>query len=75
MIPRYSTSSKGQLFETGHQTFRREAPVGLDVTQDDVDACGARLACRLEHAVGLADTRRGAEKYFQMSSTGIVERP
>ena len=55
----------GQLLEPADQAFRFETAVGLDVSNDQVDAGGARRARRLEHGVGLADARDGAEEDFQ----------
>ena len=54
-----------QLFETVHQAFRFEPAVRLHVSDDQIDAGGACGACGLEHGIGFADARDGAEEDFQ----------
>ena len=50
------------------------AAVGLDDTDHDVDALFPAPARRLQHLVGLADARRGAEEDFQLAARFLLRR-
>ncbi len=54
-----------QAFE---QRLGFRAAVQLDIADDHVDARGGLLARGFEHGIGLADARRRAEKYLQMTA-------
>jgi hypothetical protein len=56
---------EGQLREAFEQSFRLGPPMRLDVAHDDIGAAGQRRARSLEHGIGLADARRGAEENAQ----------
>ena len=56
---------EGNLRQTFEQAFRLGAAVRLHVSDDDVGAAGQGGARGLEHGVGLADARRGAEENAQ----------
>jgi len=53
---------QGQLLKPAHPALSFEAAVGLYIPNDQVNPLGAGYARRIEHGVGLADARRGAEK-------------
>jgi hypothetical protein len=54
-----------QDLETAQQGLGLGAPVRFDHTDHDVDALAATLLRRLEHGVGLADARVGAEENLE----------
>jgi hypothetical protein len=49
--------------------------MGLDDTDDDIDAFGFFCLRRDQHFVGLADPWRGAEKNLQVSLFGLLRLP
>jgi len=60
----------GQDLESGQERVGLGASVGLDVSDDHVDAVGTLLARGFQHRVRLAHAGRRAEKHLQLSPTG-----
>ena len=60
--------------EAGELGLGLGAAVGLDDTDHDVDALFPAPARRLQHLVGLADARRGAEEDFQLAARFLLRR-
>ncbi len=58
--------------EAGDQRFGLLAAMRLDDADDDVDAFRQPRPRRLQHLIGLADARRGAEEYLE--ATAILVR-
>ena len=56
----------GQHVQAEHEGLGFRPAMRLDVADDDVHAFFADLAGSLEHGVGFADARRGAEEDFQL---------
>jgi len=52
-------------FEPGEQRLGLLAAMRLDQRGDDIDAFAMLGLCRLQHLIGLADPRRGAEKQLE----------
>ena len=61
-----------QDFEALRQRFGFGARMGLDQADDDVDAFLAQQPGALQHRVGLADARRGAEEHQQLAALALL---
>ena len=60
--------AKAKLLEPLQQALDIGPAVRLDVTDHHIEARIPGMPRCLEHRVGLADTRRGAEKYLQATA-------
>jgi len=60
--------ARGEDLEPLEERLGLRAAVRLDVADDHVDAVRALLARRLEHGVGLAHARRGAEEHLELAA-------
>ena len=58
----------GQDLQVSEERFGLRAPVGIDPADDHVHALGPLLAGGLEHRVGLADPRGGAEEDLELAA-------
>ena len=66
-------AARGSSSRPSEQRRGLGAAVGLDDADDDVDAVWRdQVARRLEHRVGLADARRGAEEDLQLRRAGAL---
>ena len=63
-----------QDFEPMNERARLGAAVGLDEADDDIDAFVLEAPRVLQHGVGLADARRGAEEHLQPARSLPAER-
>jgi hypothetical protein len=59
-------------FEVAALLGGKPTPVGLDETDDDVDATSLRAPTFIQHRVGLADSRGRAEVHAQGTAAGAV---
>ena len=75
--PRYIRRRRGKHLEAAQQGLGLGAAVGLDHADHHVDALPAALLRRLEHRVGLADARIGAEEDLEPAAPflpGLLEQ-
>ncbi len=68
----YSSRRRGTIFETLGERFGLAAAVGLDDADDDVIAVLLAGAGLLQHFVGLADARRGADEDAQLADAAFL---
>src|SRR5262249_4615276 len=62
------------VLKPAEQSLGLAAPVRLDDADDHIEALAPLGLRRLQHLIGLADTRRGAEKDFQPSPAFLLSR-
>ncbi len=60
-----------QDFEVADQPLGVGAPMRLDEADDDVDALLLEQPRALQHRIGLADARRGADKHQQAAALAL----